>query len=412
MTSTNVCVCAWSLLAATALAAPPRDLITINASPSQATFASAAADGSWSFKSEGDKSRTVRADDIVQWGDPAEYPHGPVIFLADGGIIAQSPVETGQGPVMLRIVHDRLEIDRSAFGRLSLPLETIRGVMFHPPSDRQDRDRLARRIERDRKDPSAPRTGDLLVLDNGDELSGAVEMCDGKQVHLTSDVGKVQIDVMKLAALAFDPALLAKPSERGSRTIVGLANGSRIVSQPFTASSDAAQVSPLIFAGKQPAWSTPLDSLVFLQPLGGRVTYLSDLDAASYKHIPYLTLAWPYHDDLNVTGTQLRAGGRLYAKGLGMHSASRLTYRLDKSYRRFEAEVAIDDSTHGGGSVGCRVFLDEQQVWASDTVRGGMPPVPVTVDLKGGKQLSLIVDFAERADELDHVDWLNARLVE
>jgi hypothetical protein len=108
----------------------------------------------------------------------------------------------------------------------------------------------------------------------------------------------------------------------------------------------------------------------------------------------------------------LRAGGRSYVKGIGMHSASRLTYRLDGKHRRFEAEVAIDDETDGRGSVVFRVFVDDREAYKSPVIRGGMPPAPISVDIRGGKRLSLIVDFAERGDELDHADWLNARLVE
>jgi hypothetical protein len=32
--------------------------------------------------------------------------------------------------------------------------------------------------------------------------------------------------------------------------------------------------------------------------------------------------------------------------------------------------------------------------------------------VQGGKRLSLIVDFGERGDELDHADWLDARLLD
>src|SRR5204863_4962681 len=140
----------------------------------------------------------------------------------------------------------------------------------------------------------------------------------------------------------------------------------------------------------------------------GRARYLSDLEPESYRMIPYLTLEWPYRADRNVVGTQLRAGGRLYAKGVGMHSTARLTYRLDKPYRRFDAELAIDDETRGRGSVHFRVFVDNQERYASPPVRGGMTPVPIRVDITDGKQLSLIVDFGERADELDHADCLDA----
>jgi hypothetical protein len=40
-----------------------------------------------------------------------------------------------------------------------------------------------------------------------------------------------------------------------------------------------------------------------------------------------------------------------------------------------------------------------------------MKPTPISVDLSGAKQLDLVVDYADRADVLDHADWLNARLI-
>jgi hypothetical protein len=40
-----------------------------------------------------------------------------------------------------------------------------------------------------------------------------------------------------------------------------------------------------------------------------------------------------------------------------------------------------------------------------------VPPRPIAVDITGGKRLDLVVDFADRADELDHADWLSARVV-
>ena len=161
---------------------------------------------------------------------------------------------------------------------------------------------------------------------------------------------------------------------------------------------------------------TATDAIVALQPLGGRVEYLSDLKPASYRHIPFLSLSWPYAADRSVLQGQLRASGKLYAKGLGMHSPARITYDLKGSYRRFQAELAIDDEAGQGGSVVFRVFVDDgsgawQERATSETIRGGEPPVPISVDLAGAKRISLLVDYADRGDELDHADWLNARLV-
>ena len=38
--------------------------------------------------------------------------------------------------------------------------------------------------------------------------------------------------------------------------------------------------------------------------------------------------------------------------------------------------------------------------------------MPVSVDIAGATKLELVVDYADRADVLDHADWLNARLVQ
>ena len=94
-----------------------------------------------------------------------------------------------------------------------------------------------------------------------------------------------------------------------------------------------------------------------------------------------------------------------------MHSAARLTYNLDQPYKSFQAELAVDDSASGGGSVRFRVFVDGQEKFTSETIRGGMKPMPINVDLPGAKQLDLVVDYADRADVLDRADWLNARLI-
>ena len=113
----------------------------------------------------------------------------------------------------------------------------------------------------------------------------------------------------------------------------------------------------------------------------GRAVYLSDIRPDEYRFLPYLETKWPYKTDRNVTGGQLRCGGRLYLKGLGVHSAARLSYRLDRPWSRFQAEVGIDDSTGGRGSVGFRVFVDGKQKYASPPIRGGMPPQAISIDL-------------------------------
>jgi hypothetical protein len=98
-----------------------------------------------------------------------------------------------------------------------------------------------------------------------------------------------------------------------------------------------------------------------------------------------------------------------------MHSASRLTYPLGGKYKRFDAAVAIDDSAEKHGSVTFAVYVIRdgklQEAYKSGIVRGGEAPRPVSVDVSGAESLTLVVDYADRGDEMDRANWLDARVL-
>jgi hypothetical protein len=378
--------------------------------------------------------RRLALADLAFWGSPVnpvpnpQYPSS-LLLLANGDLLVADVREGDQEFLHIDTPGGSPDSPNRSpkFGPRKIPLELVAGLVFHMPVDPQRRDQLIGRLKAASAAPAKgdERAGqsDRLILENGDELPGQVTNISEKAVELKSDVGAVSIERTKIAAIVFNPSLLARFAPYGPRILVGLRDGSRLT------------VSSLIYDGKQIrltlpdgsaglVWKTsePTETdrigevLTFVQPLniaGGKITYLSDLTAASYVHVPFLSLSWPYRTDANVVGTQLRAGGRLYAKGIGMHSTSRLTYRIDaKPYKRFEAALAVDDHTEGRGSVVFRVYVDSQERYHSPAIRGQAGVIPISVDVQGGKQLSLIVDYAEGGDELDHADWLNARLVE
>jgi hypothetical protein len=61
------------------------------------------------------------------------------------------------------------------------------------------------------------------------------------------------------------------------------------------------------------------------------------------------------------------------------------------------------------------VFVDRSGSWSSEyespIVRGGDVPRTCVVDVTGASRMALVVDYADRADELDHANWLDARLI-
>jgi hypothetical protein len=388
-----VIACLLTALAAAARSARAEAPLAVPADEKPFAAELAAVDADWqlTFRAGG-QSRAMPAAELVRWGACREPARGPIVVLADGGLLVAE---------VLRADKETLTADSELFSVLKLPLESLCGVVFHPPAGRNDRDLLLDRVVQ------AAGESDRLVLDNGDELSGLVEAITGDAVNFRAEVGQLKIETQRIAAMIFNPALKQAIKRQPSQAWVGLADGSRLVAAQLLLDDSSLKITTA--AGQ--TWKTAPQKLVFLQPLFGHATYLSDLKPESYRQVPFLDLPWPYHNDRNVSGGMLRCGGRLYLKGLGVHSAARLTYLLDQPYRRFEAELGIDDSTAGGGSVRFRVFVDDREKFTSETIRGGQPPVPISVDLSGGKRLELVVDYAEGADVLDHANWLDARLV-
>ncbi len=162
----------------------------------------------------------------------------------------------------------------------------------------------------------------------------------------------------------------------------------------------------------------PVDEslIVFVRPQNANVLYLSGIADLGHKHIPFLGSDWGWGRDRNVLGGQISSHDRVFEKGIGMHSTARLAFDLPQGFTEFQAEVSLDRSAGKRGSVQFRVFTSEDgATWVpsekTQIVRGGDAIVPIRVDIAGRKRLALVVDFAERGDELDRANWIGARLV-
>jgi hypothetical protein len=368
-------------------------------------------DDDWTVQFQtADAPRAVAARDLQRWGQYADTSRLMQIVLADGSLLVAQ---------LARIAEDKLVVDGELCGRLEIPLARVRGWIADPPAAAADRDRLLEQIV------AAQGVEDQLLLKNGDVLRGVLKTVraqggpdeTGPLVITFAVEGRdFSVPEIKTLAIVFNPALTEPTAQPGFSCLAGFRDGSLLhVAQVASAGA----FKRLTLAG---AVTLELDpecwrsELVLLQPLSERVTYLSDLAPLGYKHIPYLETTWPLGRDRSVTGERLRHGGSTSAKGLGMHSASRAAYRLDGRWRRFEAELALDDSAGRRGSVVFRVFLGDKadkwkRAYESPVVRGGDPARPVSVDLGDSQAIALIVDFADHGDVLDRAAWLNARLI-
>lgn len=155
----------------------------------------------------------------------------------------------------------------------------------------------------------------------------------------------------------------------------------------------------------------PLTSLARLEVRNGKLVYLSDLRPSDVRMVPFLDGTVPFQPDRSVSGRPLRLAGKLYRRGLGVHSRTELTYALDGGFGLLQAVLGIDDSVGNAGSVVYRVYGDDRMLFESKTLRGGDAPVDLKLPIAGVLLLRLEVDFADGGDAGDHANWADARLL-
>jgi glucose/arabinose dehydrogenase len=110
-------------------------------------------------------------------------------------------------------------------------------------------------------------------------------------------------------------------------------------------------------------------------------------------------------------GGVITLNGVTYAKGLGTHANSDVTYALGGSYTRFTAEIGVDDYVGNQGSVVFEVWADGVRLFASGLMTGTSTTQSVNVDVSGRQTLQLIVTGGGDGINYDHASWGNAQLV-
>ncbi len=148
--------------------------------------------------------------------------------------------------------------------------------------------------------------------------------------------------------------------------------------------------------------------------ISARVVDLAELEPSAVASHGMVTDAMAYRRNRSVGGGPIVLDGVTYAKGLGLHSFTELTYDIDGEFSSLVAIVGIDDSVRPNGDATLTILAVSED---------GRPPLVLTLtgegsaetiryDLTGVTQLTIRVDFG--TDELgvaDHVDLALARLI-
>jgi NPCBM/NEW2 domain-containing protein len=317
---------------------------------------------------------------------------------------------------------DNVGFKSVSLGSRKISLEIVRALIPAGRTAIEERALLAQLKDTDEVD--------WVLLDNGGKSSGSISSIDAGKVAIDTDtqdgdgMGQLSFDISKVRMISVAP--LGDDEEKGSGGLVGVAllhDGSKLRGELVSLDDKHLTILHPLAGGKGLKIERKQVSEISLQ--GGRFAYLSDLQPAGVEQrfpaeFTYEVDVWGYKKDRSVAGGPLSLGGKSYAKGLGVHSYCKLTYRLGKSYSKFKATIGLDDSVKylgepGFGGVVFRVLVDgkpAKEYPNGIAIKKGRPAQAIEVELKGKSTLTLIADFDPVSlHVLGRANWADAHLI-
>lgn len=247
----------------------------------------------------------------------------------------------------------------------------------------------------------APDGLDRVLVASG-PLDGRVRgLADGKLLVATSlDPEPLAFELSEVQGLRLAQAV---------RTADGLSLWavSDVLRAPTRLQVRGAQV--VLAASGQPVTGELLPTLR-LRVSGGRRQWLSDLTPAQVVEQGAFDVVWPWKRDTDLDGGPLLLGGVRQAKGLTVHSAATMTWKLGGAYQRLRTQLGIADVVAPEGDLVATFSGDGKQLWQG-RVRGGQPVQALDLPVVGIAELRLEVELGERFDIGDHLMLGDAYLV-
>ena len=94
-----------------------------------------------------------------------------------------------------------------------------------------------------------------------------------------------------------------------------------------------------------------------------------------------------------------------------MKANSELVYKIDGSFDRLSGHVGMDDEVGDQGSVLFRVLADGKLVFESPEMTGQNIKQLMELEIKGVRELRLVLTDLGDGNQSDHGDWVDAKLV-
>jgi hypothetical protein len=337
----------------------------------------------------GDAVEAVPLDRIIGFeSDAPDLPNplgGARLDLVDGDVL-YARLEDGPADEIHAVV--------AGLGRLALKLDEVR-VLWN----REGRAGSTLELPPAKPDDEDDRL--FVELDGRfDQLPGTLERVGKTEVVFSSRAAgdKRPFAFVKDRVAAVRLAVEERRKKPARDCVVRLRDGSRATG---VLGGTAGELTLKLASG--PTATLDLAQVKGLTMTGDAFSMLSDMEPRAYVETPYLPgglLHGVVRDRGARPGDPLRIGDERYAKGLLLFARSEATYGVE-GFARFVAKIGVDPATKARAAAGAAtltVFVDGKEAWTGPVLRAGEKPADLAVDLKGAKELKLVVGFADAFD--------------
>lgn len=267
---------------------------------------------------------------------------------------------------------------------------------------------------------------DLLVIPKSDGegldfLAGIVSTIGPQQIAFLLDGEEIPVPAERVYGVVFAKTAV-RPAESAitlySRTGQQIAvrtvtlNGARIAAESalgHTLDVAVADVRRIDFSSGRLRYLSDLEPIaeVFsgIDPPGSPFAGLIDPPTAKLMYGPRRdTTIDPAH--------RIRLRGKVYSKGLCLHSRTELRYALDRKFTTLEALVGVDDlvAFNQNSKVALRITGDGDVLYEK-TFETSEAAVPLKLNVAQVATLSILVDFADNDSSCDWLDLADAKLI-
>jgi NPCBM/NEW2 domain len=248
-----------------------------------------------------------------------------------------------------------------------------------------------------------------------DQLEGSLLDVSADSVSFLLDGDKVPIRREKLEGLVYYHPAKREFSPPLAR-LIDTAGSSWFVREVELAGADLKAKT----SGGVPL-TIPATSIAKLDFSIGNIAFLSDLEADSGIGDPPVSLqpagmtykfgrVFQMRSGPPLGADGFRIAGRRYENGLSLHSPAKLVYRVPEGFRWFHAVAGVDDSVISPGSFNFVVLADGKEL-ARHAFSGEQKrqAIPLSLDIKGVRRLSIVLETADGQDIGDQLDLCEAR---